>query len=268
MTENVKEKNQTKNDKPAWKGFWVYACLLLVSVLTLYPNLVDQAAIALEVYEIDNFSPELMAALNMIQPFLIGLGALLVGHHFAYRVNLRSLVYEKVNQKKPMSEKLKESFPLAVILGAVLGIVAIGFDRVFYPYLPELLQMDVPMPQLFSTLSTILYGGVAEEIMLRWGLMTILVYVFSFKGEVLNKWVYIAAIVLSALIFALGHYPATAEYLEMTPIVWIRMLSLNGLGGLFFGWLYWKFHLEAAIFSHMFAHVTMAVLSIILAATS
>lgn len=262
MNEKIKEEKQ---EKPAWKAFWVYLAILFVSVLTLYPSLVEQAEVTLEVYEIDDISPELMSLLNMIQPFIIGVGGLLVGHHFAYRVNLHSLVYDKVNLKKPVLQRIKESLPLALILGAVLGIVAIGFDRVFYSYLPELLQLDVPMPQFFSTLSSILYGGIAEEIMLRWGLMTIMVYVFSFKGEVLKNWTYIAAIILSALIFALGHYSATNQYLEMTPIVWVRMLALNGLGGLFFGWLYWKYHLEAAIFSHMFAHITMAVLSLLFA---
>lgn len=263
----MSELEETKEivEKPGWAAFWVYALLVVISVFSLYPSLVEQAQVSISVYELEDVSASMLGFLNMIQPIVISMIALVVGHFFAYKVRLRSVIYEKINDKKSIGEDVRKALPLALILGAITGLVAMGFDVVFRPYLPEILQASVPMPRFLSTLSSILYGGITEEIMLRWGFMSIVAYVLSLKGEFLNKWIYIGSIALSAVVFALGHYPISAEYFTMTPIIWIRMFALNGLGGAFFGWLYWKHHLEAAMLSHMFAHVTMAAVAIIFA---
>lgn len=260
------QSSEDGNQKSKWQGFFIYLILIIISVLTLYPSLYDQSILLIEIYEIEQVNANQLAWLNMIQPFLIALGALFIGHHYSCRVRLRSLIYEKTNEKREIVEDLKKSLMPALILGVILGISAFGFDIVFRPYLPEMLQMPVSMPSFSHALTSILYGGIVEEIMLRWGLMTAAVYVISLKGKYLNKWVYIGSIFFSALIFALGHYSSTATYFDMTPIIWVRMLTLNGLGGLIFGWIYWKHHLEAAILSHMFTHVSITILSILFAA--
>jgi hypothetical protein len=264
VTEEKQSQEQLFTKPKSWKAYWIYGALIFISVLSLYPSLVQQAEIIIDVREISDTSAEQLGALSLIQPILIGLGALLIGHFFAYRVKLRSLVYEKVNLNRAVKEEAKQSIPMALILGAIVGIVAVGFDVLFRPHLPTIFQQPVSMPQFFPILSNVLYGGIVEEVMLRFGLMTIVIYALSSKGQFLHKSIYYIGIGLSALIFALGHYPATSSYLDMTAIVWIRMLLLNGLGGVVFGWLYWKHHLEAAIFSHMFAHVTMGVMALLL----
>lgn len=265
MKEDNKVTTDQNTNKPKWTGFFIYLAILLIGVIALYPILYDQSVILIDLYELDQFSPQLVTWLNMIQPFLIGTGALLIGHFLAYRVHLDSLIYKKVNEKEPIKESLKRSLLPALIGGVIIGSVIIGFDLLFRSYLPEMLQLPVSMPTVSRSLSSILYGGISEEIMLRFGLMSAAVYVFSLKGHYLNKWVYIGGIVFSAILFALGHYGTTASYFEMTAIMWVRMLLLNGAGGLVFGWLFWKYHLEAAILSHMLTHVTMIILSVILA---
>ncbi|WP_054636078.1 CPBP family intramembrane metalloprotease [Thalassobacillus sp. C254] len=52
---------------------------------------------------------------------------------------------------------------------------------------------------------------------------------------------------------------------EMTAVVFLRMMLLNGAGGLVFGWLFWKKGLETAITAHMMTHVTIGVVSFIAA---
>jgi len=42
------------------------------------------------------------------------------------------------------------------------------------------------------------------------------------------------------------------------------MLVLNGLGGIVFGWLYWKDNLETAMIAHMMTHVAMNVITLVL----
>ena len=54
----------------------------------------------------------------------------------------------------------------------------------------------------------------------------------------------------SALLFGAGHLPTTATLMPLTPLVITRALLLNGLGGIVFGWLYWKRGLLAAMLAH------------------
>ena len=96
------------------------------------------------------------------------------------------------------------------------------------------------------------YGGITEEILLRFGLITLLVWLLVKITRALEPtptlmWI---AIVGAAVIFGLGHLPATAALIALTPIVVLRAIVLNGIGGIIFGWLYWKRGLEMAIIAH------------------
>ena len=66
--------------------------------------------------------------------------------------------------------------------------------------------------------------------------------------------------ILAAVLFGLGHLPATATFLPLTPLVITRAILLNGIGGMIFGWLYWKRGLEAAMVSHFSADIVLHVL--------
>jgi membrane protease YdiL (CAAX protease family) len=68
-----------------------------------------------------------------------------------------------------------------------------------------------------------------------------------------------AAIIVSSILFGLGHLPVTSAITAITPIVIIRAIVLNGIGGLIFGWLYWKKGLESAMISHFSADIVLHV---------
>ena len=69
------------------------------------------------------------------------------------------------------------------------------------------------------------------------------------------------AIVITALLFGAGHLPTTAAMLPLTPLVVARALLLNGIGGIVFGWLYWKRDLLAAMLAHFSADVVLHVVT-------
>lgn len=107
----------------------------------------------------------------------------------------------------------------------------------------------------------VLYGGIIEEVLMRLGVMTLIVWVLWKIHGALVPWVYIVAIVLSALLFAVGHLPITFQILcqpgtDCTVLV-VRSLLLNGIGGVGFGYLYWRHGLSAAMLAHMLTHVLM-----------
>lgn len=61
------------------------------------------------------------------------------------------------------------------------------------------------------------------------------------------------------VIFGLGHLPATALLTTITPIVIFRAILLNGIGGIVFGWLYWKKGIEAAMMAHFTTDLVLLV---------
>ena len=68
------------------------------------------------------------------------------------------------------------------------------------------------------------------------------------------------SIFLAAIIFGLGHLPITASITTITPIVVTRAIVLNGIGGVVFGWLFWKKGLESAIIAHFTADIFLLTL--------
>lgn len=105
----------------------------------------------------------------------------------------------------------------------------------------------------------LLYGGITEEVLVRWGAMTLLLWLGWRWGQrghgVPGRGLVWGAIVLSALLFALGHLPAAhAMAGVLTPPVVAFVLVGNTAFGLLAGWLYARHGLEAAVMAHVIAH--------------
>jgi len=103
----------------------------------------------------------------------------------------------------------------------------------------------------------LLYGGGTEEVLLRWGLLSVLALGLS-RLLPLQAALWTAAI-LAALVFALAHLPAViVESGALTPPLVLRTLVWNGLLGLAFGIAFLRHGLEAAILAHMGTHIGFA----------
>ncbi len=102
----------------------------------------------------------------------------------------------------------------------------------------------------------VLYGGLTEEIMLRWGILSFvgagLVWLGSDTGPAM-----LCAVAISALIFALAHLPAVGAVVMLTPAITLRTIVLNFLPGLAFGFLAVVFSLEAAMLAHALTHLIL-----------
>lgn len=69
------------------------------------------------------------------------------------------------------------------------------------------------------------------------------------------------AIILAAIVFGLGHLPATAALgLPLNGLIVTRAIVLNGIPGLAFGWFYWKRGLESAMVAHFSADIILHVI--------
>jgi len=84
--------------------------------------------------------------------------------------------------------------------------------------------------------------------------------IFQKKGAPIRPFNFILAIVLSAVLFGIGHLPVVfALTADVTPTLIFYIVSINTIFGLIAGTLYWKYGLEAAIGAHMIAHITMVI---------
>jgi hypothetical protein len=194
--------------------------------------------------------------------------SILIGIGCAYRVGFRShlIDYWLFHIAKSPSFAVEMKWSLGV--GAATAIVLLLLDQLMQPVLPEALRAaNNTEPSWLNLLTAMFYGGITEEILLRWGLMSLFVWI-AWKGlkqgvTLPSQGIYQGAIVMSALVFGLLHLPATAAIVPLTPVVIIRALLLNGIGGIAFGWLFWQYSLEAAMLAHISFHAFASVLRVL-----
>lgn len=254
---------ETATQKPArfWRQFVTLCALGMVGVVSLIPLILAQV----------EASPDTFAAVptwaavlvSLVQPAVLLLVAVAVGVSLAPRVGLTSLTAERIRDGRKVWPRLGPDVPLAVGLGFAVAVAIVAVDAVTAP----LAGIDVPEEPLswFPRLVLgMLYGGVTEELLLRWGLMTALVWaghrVFGRKRARPSAVVVWASILVTAVVFGLAHLPAMSMYAELTPFLVTRTVVLNALGGVVFGWLYWRRGLEVAVVAHASVHVAFAVL--------
>ncbi|MCP3032555.1 CPBP family intramembrane metalloprotease [Halobacillus sp. A1] len=154
---------------------------------------------------------------------------------------------------------------LSILLGLLTGFSIQASDVWIFPHLLPELEMHTPAPSVEGLLGGVFYGGIVEEVMLRLFGMTLIIFlVLKFrKSNNLPAIYYWGAIVVTSVIFAIAHLPANEVLFgELNPIIVIRALILNGLGGMFFGYLYWKYGFWFSVLSHMTAHIGMQLIFI------
>ena len=98
-------------------------------------------------------------------------------------------------------------------------------------------------------------GGIFEEILFRWGILSIVFWLTSFLVPIADVSFWIAN-TITVVIFGLAHLPAIKGMgLNITPKIIESAIVLNAVVGLVFGWALYNFGLEAAFFSHTFLHL-------------
>ena len=149
---------------------------------------------------------------------------------------------------------LKPQLLAAVIVGCIVGVLLIVLTKIAPADIAKIGQaFDIPLA------AKLLYGGVTEEVIMRWGLISALVWlpwrvIQRRDGLPRDKYV-VAAIVCAGLLFGAGHLPAVvAMGVPLTAPVVAYIIFGNAVPGMLFGALFWRKGLEAAIIAHALAH--------------
>lgn len=254
---------QTVQNSPFWRRFLALYALALIGVVGLIPGLLSTLSGLLTRPGVSTtMSPLTLALLSLIQPAILAAIATAVGVALTPKLGLRSHIVEAAAGVPDAWGGFRREIAPALIVAAVGVALVLGLDAATRSLVPA--PVNIPAGQegrtLGLTITGVLYGGFVEEILLRWGLMTLLAWLlwrlFQRGQGTPRAWIMWVAIVASALLFGAGHLPAAAVlYGGLTPPVIVRIVGLNSVLGIGFGWLFWRYSLEAAMLSHASWHV-------------
>jgi Type II CAAX prenyl endopeptidase Rce1-like len=214
----------------------------------------------------------LLFLLAVAQPLVLLALACLVGTALIPRVRLHShVLYRLVGRTQP-PVLFAEELPSSVGVGVVLALAVLVLDGAFTAFVPGSASLaavganDAPVYSMVVELPTrFLYGGITEELLLRYGFMTLVVWLLwkLTGGDRPSAGVMWAAIVVSALAFGVGHLPVLAATAAVTPALVVQVVLLNALVGVGLGWLYWQNSIESAMAGHVTFHVVVVFVSLV-----
>lgn len=212
----------------------------------------------------------IVVALLIGFPWLFVVCGSALGTFAAPRVGLRSLAAEWASGLRPRLPTRLE-VAAACALGILLGLAIAGVDmatrplwlpagidpaRIIKPWQPRDLVVGVGQ------------GGIAEEIVTRWGIMSAAVWaqwrLFARHAAAPPTICFFTGNVVAALLFAAGHLPAAAQFLPLTPGFVTRTLVFNAVAGLVFGWQFQRTNLEMAMLAHAGLHLGFALFHVML----
>ena len=146
-----------------------------------------------------------------------------------------------------------------ILMGLVTGVLTTIFGLIFKSSIPQEF-IEIGNKIKITIIARFAYGGLTEELLMRFGFMTLVVWLIFKITKSLNNATYWIGIVLASILFAVGHFPVVFNTIPNPTIALLTYVLIgNSIAGLFFGWLYWKKGLESAFVAHICAHVAMLI---------
>ena len=241
-----------------WKAFFILLVLSLISVAFVFPYVLTiQGELLARVGQ----PVWLIFVVQLVQSAILFAIAILLGLYFTKKINFRLPLISAILEKGNWKEVLKNILLKSVIVGAVTAVIIYVVDIVFTLFGAGITTHQNLAP-VWQKLLASFYGGITEEVLMRLFLMAFFVWISMklFKKNQPGKAGIIISIILAAIIFGLGHLPITASLTELSPLVILRAIVLNGIGGIAFGWLFWKKGLESAMIAHFTTDIVLLTL--------
>jgi hypothetical protein len=252
-----------------WKLYFVLLVLAAVGALGLLPSAPSMFA---GVQQSAGMSLPLFMVATFLQTFLLtsvlGFAGLLLSRKTGLGAPvLGSLVYRNGDTTGGTGSLSSSGSPrtglggilaLSAVVGLVSGAVIFGVDLLFLRWVEVELTGAASAPGWWQGLLSSLYGGINEEIMMRLCFLNGLLWLLTLFGRKATvPWRVWIAVIVAALIFGIGHLPAARAMMVMSPPMVVRILVLNLIPGIVFGFLFWKRGLLSAMTAHFSADVLM-----------
>ena len=192
----------------------------------------------------------MIITLSCVQTGLFLAGFVWCGAALAARVGLHAPAFEAFAAGRPIGAALLPQ----LLPGLIGGLVAAAIPWYFTSH-GLIAEIHTPSALLMA----VLYGGLTEEIMMRWGLMTLLVWLgWRLTGRAPqgpSPAVVWGAIIVSAILFGAGHLPMTSMLNgHLTGAMVGSVIVVGAAFGIVAGYLYRRWGLEAAMICHGLSH--------------
>jgi hypothetical protein len=257
-----------------WKVFFTLWIAAILATLLVLPYSMEMQSPAVDLSKIGMPLPALIAIQTVQNAILLAV-MIFLGMLLAKRVGLGTPILEALTRSESIVDKVRAVLPRSIILGIIATLIMLGFE--FFYFQPAMmkelgdaaaaLNLHTGQPVAWKGFLASFYGGIAEELQLRLFIMSLIAWLGRFinktsegKPTLIIFWI---ANVLAAVLFGLGHLPTVSMLVPLTSLVIARTVILNGIGGIVFGWLYWKHGLESAMISHFTADILLHVLLVL-----
>lgn len=247
----------------SWSEFFVISGLGLFGTAAILPYGFALAGDKIKIALV-KFSMPVLVLISFLQTAVLIILATGIGLLAAKHVGLGAPYILAFVTGAPVPTPLK-ILPPALILAVLIYVCVALLERfVFAKYVPEvLIRINAGIPVWMRLLASF-YGGFVEEILMRLFLVSGFVWILGRFWQNSHGMpadgAYWIAILLTSLLFGLGHLPATKIKTPLTPMIIVRAIALNGIAGIGLGWLYWRYGIEAAMLSHFSIDILLHVI--------
>jgi hypothetical protein len=247
----------------SWTEFAILWGAAVIGIACVLPYTAELSASALQRAQERVRRPRwVLLLLQSAQSVLLFGAATGLGLLIAHQIGLGAPLLEGLLAGKQVTAQALAMLAPALILGIGSSVVVLILEvAVFWPRLPQTMRESFPIPALWKRLLASFYGGIDEEILLRLFLLSLLAWLIGLVWHLPGGGPTLGALwlanILAAVIFGLGHLPATAALVKLTPLLIGRAIVLNGIVGIAAGYLFWRYGLEAAMLAHFSADLVL-----------
>jgi hypothetical protein len=248
-----------------WRLFWLLSTAGVPGALAILPLARDMLGSVVTKVELPPIPLPLLILVGVVQNLTLFALVVWLGLKLSRSLGLGAPLLESWLTGKPesnanLAQTLRAGLLTAVPLGTALVISLLTLAPRL-PNLPFLIAAKLPLWKRFLAS---FYGGVYEEILTRPFLLTLIAWIANRSWRKsrprLSNSAFWLANVLAAIIFGLGHLPSASLFMPITPLVVFAALTLNGIAGIAFGYLYRRYGLEAAMIAHFSCDVGLFVI--------
>lgn len=183
----------------------------VVSVIPVLPYLMDSQMELIDFSQLP-FSKGIFAMITTMQATVFIVLALFAGRWFAKKMDYQA--FPKIKTK---------TITFAVIMGLSTGIILIVLDYFYHVNSIEPTFFSIGKPVIRKSLLACFYGGIVEEILMRFFLVSLFAFILvKIGGPLFKQRVLLAgmiATVIVALIFGISHLPVLQMMTDLNIII-------------------------------------------------
>jgi len=229
----------------------------LIGVVLIIPYIQSLQGPTLELAARKAHVPETtLLAASLGQTAVLVLIGVLIGLWASRKVGLTTPIVSALVGGRPLP-RIGGRMALALLFGATAGAAIIALDLYMFRPPASLSLAAGATPEAWKGLLASFYGAFTEELLLRLFVLSVIALVLQALvaggkpgSRPLSAGVFWIANLAAAVLFGLGHLPATAVLAPLTTMLVVRALVLNGLVGVVCGDIYRRWGLEFAMAAH------------------